>query len=45
VDLRRWATPRPVTATVLPIYIEIILLLGFAAAMIAACSYTFNSKE
>ncbi|MFA7246285.1 MAG: ABC transporter permease, partial [Dehalococcoidia bacterium] len=44
VDLLRWATS-PGTATALPVYIEVILLLGFAAAMIAACSYTFNIKK
>jgi len=44
VDLLRWATS-PGTATALPVIIEIILLLGFAAAMIAACSYTFNIKK
>ncbi|MBN1691831.1 MAG: ABC transporter permease [Dehalococcoidia bacterium] len=44
VDLLRWATS-PGTATALPVYIEIILLMGFAAAMIVACSYTFNFKK
>ncbi|MFA5079903.1 MAG: ABC transporter permease [Dehalococcoidia bacterium] len=44
VDLLRWATS-PGTATALPVYAEVIILLGFAAAMIAACSYTFNIKK
>ncbi len=44
VDLLRWATS-PSTATALPVYAEIIILLGFAAAMIAACSFTFNIKK
>jgi len=44
VDLLRWATS-PGTATALPVYLETIVLLGFAAAMIAACSYTFSVKK
>jgi len=44
VDLLRWATSRG-TATALPVYAETIILMGFAAAMIAACSYTFSVKK
>jgi ABC-2 type transport system permease protein len=44
VDLLRWATT-PGTVTTLPAYTEAILLLGFAAAMIVACSYTFSIKK
>jgi len=44
VDLLRWATT-PGTVTILPAYTEAILLLGFAAAMIVACSYTFSIKK
>ncbi len=44
VDLLRWATS-PSMATALPVYVEIIILLGFAAAMIAACSFTFSVKK
>ena len=44
VDLLRWATT-PGTVTTLPVYTEAILLLGFAAAMIVACSYTFSIKK
>jgi ABC-2 type transport system permease protein len=44
VDLLRWATS-PGTATALPVYAETIILIGFAAAMIAACSYTFSIKK
>ena len=44
VDLLRWATTAG-TVTTLPAYAEAILLIGFAAAMIVACSYTFNIKK
>jgi len=31
--------------TMLPAYDKAILLVGFAAAMIMACSYTFSIKK
>jgi len=44
VDVLRWAMLNGVT-TLLPVYIEILILVGFAAAMIAACSYTFGIRK
>ncbi|MDD5312104.1 MAG: ABC transporter permease [Dehalococcoidia bacterium] len=44
VDVMRWATLSGM-ATVLPVYAEILILMGFAAAMIAACAYTFSIKK
>lgn len=44
VDLLRWATATN-AVTVLPVFAEALLLLGFTAAMIIACSYTFNIKK
>jgi ABC-2 type transport system permease protein len=44
VDLLRWATENS-TATVLPVPAEAAILLGFAAAMIIACSYIFSVKK
>jgi len=44
VDVLRWAMLNGVT-TLLPVYIEILILFGFAAAMIAACSYTFGIRK
>jgi len=44
VDVLRWATFRE-TGSLLPVYAEFLILALFAAAMIAACSYTFNIKK
>ncbi|MCX6004642.1 MAG: ABC transporter permease, partial [Chloroflexi bacterium] len=44
VDVMRWATLSG-TATALPVYAEILILIGFAAAMIGACAYTFSIKK
>lgn len=44
VDLLRWATENS-TITALPVSVEILILLAFAAAMVAACSYTFSIKK
>jgi ABC-2 type transport system permease protein len=44
VDVLRWATLSG-SASVLPIYIEFLILALFAAAMISACSYTFSLKK
>ncbi len=43
VDLLRWATDST-TITTLPVLAEVLVLLGFSAAMIIACSYTFSIK-
>jgi ABC-2 type transport system permease protein len=44
VDLLRWATDFS-SATILPVPAELAALLGFGAAMIAACTYTFSIKK
>jgi len=44
VDLLRWATDNN-TLTALPVVTEIAILVAFAVAMIAACSYTFSVKK
>lgn len=44
VDVLRWASFRE-TVTVLPVYIEFLILILFAAAMVVACSYTFGRKK
>jgi len=44
VDVLRWASFSG-SATVLPVYIEFLILILFAAAMIGACSYTFGRKK
>jgi ABC-2 type transport system permease protein len=44
VDVLRWATFRE-TGSLLPVYAEFLILALFAAAMIAACSYTFSIKK
>jgi ABC-2 type transport system permease protein len=44
VDLLRWATDST-TITTLPVLAEVSVLLGFAAAMIVACTYTFSVKK
>lgn len=44
VDMLRWAAISN-TATVLPVYIEALILFAFAAAMIVACSFTFSIKK
>ena len=44
VDVLRWAAFSGADS-ILPIYIEFLILLLFAAAMIAACSYTFGLKK
>jgi ABC-2 type transport system permease protein len=44
VDVLRWATFSG-TSSLLPIYFEFLILVLFAAAMIVACSYTFNIKK
>ena len=44
VDVLRWATLSG-TSPLLPIYFEFLILALFAAAMIIACSYTFNIKK
>jgi ABC-2 type transport system permease protein len=44
VDVLRWAALSG-SASVLPIYIEFLILALFAAAMISACSYTFSLKK
>lgn len=44
VDMLRWATfsgPDPL----MPIYLEFLILVLFAAAMVIACSYTFGRKK
>jgi ABC-2 type transport system permease protein len=44
VDVLRWASFGG-SDYLLPIYIEFLILLLFAAAMVAACSYTFGRKK
>ncbi len=44
VDALRWATFSG-TNSLLPIYVEFIILALFATAMIAVCSYTFNIRK
>jgi ABC-2 type transport system permease protein len=44
VDVLRWATFSGADS-ILPIYFEFLILLLFAAGMIAACSYTFGLKK
>jgi ABC-2 type transport system permease protein len=44
VDTLRWAMLSG-TDTILPVYAEILILVGFAVAMIAACSYTFGIRK
>jgi ABC-2 type transport system permease protein len=44
VDVLRWASFSG-SDYLLPIYIEFLILLLFAAAMVAACSYTFGRKK
>jgi len=44
VDILRWAMLDD-AATILPVYAEILILVGFAVAMIAACSYTFGIRK
>lgn len=44
VDVLRWATFTE-TGSLLPVYAEFLILALFAAAMIAACSYTFSIKK
>ena len=44
VDVMRWAT-LPSNVTLLPVYAEILILLGFAAAMITGCAVTFSMKK
>ena len=44
IDILRWATFTGAD-TVLPVYIEYFILTLFAAAMVAACSYTFSLKK
>ena len=44
VDVLHWGTFGE-ASSVLPIYAEYLILALFAAAMIAACSYTFNLKR
>ncbi len=44
VDVLRWASFRD-SASVLPVYIEFLILLVFAAALVIACSYTFARKK
>jgi ABC-2 type transport system permease protein len=44
VDVLRWASFSG-TEPLLPIYAEFLILILFAAAMIAACSYTFGLRK
>jgi len=44
VDVLRWAC-FPGSDTLLPIYVEYLILLLFAAAMVAVCSYTFGLRK
>jgi len=44
VDVLRWASFSG-SGSVLPVYVEFLILLLFAAAMILACSYTFGRKK
>ena len=44
VDLLRWATDSA-TITTLPVPAEVLLLSGFTAAMVIACTYTFSVKK
>jgi ABC-2 type transport system permease protein len=44
VDVLRWASLNG-TDPILPVYVEFLILICFAAAMVAACSYTFGRKR
>ena len=44
VDVLRWGTFGEVSS-LLPIYVEFLILALFATAMIVACSYTFNIRK
>ena len=44
IDMLRWATLHN-TTTVLPVLYEFLILTGFAAVMITACSYTFSIRK
>jgi len=44
VDVLRWGTFGE-ASSLLPVYAEFIILVLFAAAMIIACSYTFNIRK
>jgi ABC-2 type transport system permease protein len=44
VDVLRWASFSG-SNTLLPIYVEFVILILFATAMIAACSYTFGLRK
>jgi len=44
VDVLRWATFSGANS-ILPPYIEILVLVGFAVVMVLICSYTFNIKK
>jgi len=44
VDVLRWGTFFE-ASSLLPIYVEFLILALFAAAMIVACSYTFNIRK
>jgi ABC-2 type transport system permease protein len=44
IDVLHWATFSGAD-TVLPVYVEFLILALFAAAMVAACSYTFSIKK
>jgi len=44
IDVLRWASFSGADS-ILPIYVEFLILVLFAAAMIAACSYTFGLKK
>jgi ABC-2 type transport system permease protein len=44
VDALRWGTFGE-TSSLLPIYVEFLILVLFATAMIVACSYTFNIRK
>jgi len=44
VDVLRWGTFFE-ASSLLPIYVEFLILVLFAAAMITACSYTFNIRK
>ena len=44
IDVLRWASFSGADS-ILPIYVEFLILVLFATAMIAACSYTFGLKK
>jgi len=44
VDVLRWGTFFE-ASLLLPVYVEFLILVLFAAAMITACSYTFNIRK